>query len=326
MLRLRIWKALGLCVAACVVPLATPAHAEVTQVSDQGFAVLHVVRINAPPEKVWATLIAPQSYWSSSHSWSGDAANMYLDPQAGGCFCEKIPAKTAEGGSLNSVEHMRVIYSERPRVLRMSGALGPLQSEGVIGTMNVAMEADGPGTKISMSYVVGGFMRMKPQDIAPAVDAVIGEQLLRLKARAEGRDPASVVWPPKKAEAAAAPVLEKPADAAPATPKDGALSPKPIADKPKDAAPAAAPSTAKIEPAKAAPTTPSVLAPKPATLISAEPKPPLGERLKDVDGASTNAPTNADATPTDPVTAPKKKPIVEEAPKKKPATVPPGTR
>ena len=325
MLRLRIWRALGLCVAASGVTITAPAHAEVTHATDQGFAVLHVVKINAPPEKVWTTLIAPQSYWSSSHSWSGDAANMYLDPQAGGCFCEKIPAKTAEGGSLNSVEHMRVIYSERPRILRMSGALGPLQSEGVVGTMNVAMEADGTGTKISMSYVVGGFMRMKPQDIALAVDAVIGEQLLRLKARAEGRDPASVVWPSKKAEAAST-VLEKPKEAAPATLMDGVPPPKPIADKPKDAEPTAAPSTAKIEPAKATPTKPSVLAPKPATPSPAEPKPPLGERLKGLDGVSTVAPTEADATPTEPAVAPKKKPIVEEAPKKKPATVPPGTR
>ena len=180
---------LGLATAGMLaLSVTSPAQAEVTKVSDQGFAVLHVTKINAPPEKVWATLIAPQSFWSSSHSWSGDAANLYLDAQAGGCFCEKLPVKAGDGGGLNSVEHMRVIYSERPRVLRMSGALGPLQSEGVIGTLNIAMEADGDGTKISMSYVVGGFMRMKPADIAPPVDAVLGEQLLRLKARAEGRD------------------------------------------------------------------------------------------------------------------------------------------
>jgi uncharacterized protein YndB with AHSA1/START domain len=318
MLRLRIWKALGLCAVALALPIATPAAAEVTQVSDQGFAVLHVVKINAAPDKVWATLTAPQSYWSSGHSWSGDAANMYLDPQAGGCFCEKIPAKSAEGGSLNSVEHMRVIYSERPRVLRMSGALGPLQSEGVIGTMNVAMEADGSGTKISMSYVVGGFMRMKPQDIAPAVDAVIGEQLLRLKARAEGRDPGGVTWPPRKDAAAKVDNAPEPATAKP----NMSTPPKPVAEQAKDLAPPV-PNAVPPKDAAAKTPTPTQNAPKPAT---AQPKPPLSERLKDPETpASGDAPTPV-AKPVDPNLPPKKKPIVEEAPKKKPATVPPGTR
>jgi Polyketide cyclase / dehydrase and lipid transport len=313
---MRKWNALVLYAAAALaLPFAAPAQAEVTHVSDQGFAVLHVVKINAAPDKVWATLIAPQSFWSSSHSWSGDAANMYLDPQAGGCFCERIPAKNVVGGSLNSVEHMRVIYSERPRVLRMSGALGPLQSEGVVGTMNVAMEADGDGTKISISYVVGGFMRMKPQDIAPAVDTVIGEQLLRLKARAEGRDPAAIVWPAKKADAAKV-------EAAPPVPKEGAKPPKPVADAPKNAAtPSPKADTPKVEPAK--PAAPVKAAPKPAVT---EPKLPLSERLKDVETPVSDAAPAPDAKPVDSAASPKKKPIVEEAPKKKRATVPPGTR
>ena len=60
----------------------------------------------------------------------------------------------------------------------MQGALGPLQSEAVIGTLTVAMEPakDGTTTKVSFSYVVGGYMRYKVGDIAPAVDKVLGEQ------------------------------------------------------------------------------------------------------------------------------------------------------
>lgn len=64
----------------------------------------------------------------------------------------------------------------------MQGALGPLQSEAVLGTLTVAMEPskDGKGTKLSFSYVVGGHMRYKVADIAPAVDKVLGEQFKSL--------------------------------------------------------------------------------------------------------------------------------------------------
>ena len=60
----------------------------------------------------------------------------------------------------------------------MQGALGPLQSEAVIGTLTVAMEPakDNAGTRVSFSYVVGGYMRYKVAEIAPAVDQMLGEQ------------------------------------------------------------------------------------------------------------------------------------------------------
>ncbi len=229
-MHLRIWNAIGLCAALAAPMVASPLQAEVTHVNDHGFAVLHVTKINAPPDKVWATLIAPQSFWNSSHSWSGDAANLMLDPRAGGCFCEKWASKSGPSAA-NSVEHMRVIYAEAPRILRLSGALGPLQSEGVAATLNIAMEADGAGTKISMSYVVGGFSRLSPKDIAPAVDAVIGEQLTRLKARAEGRDPALAAMPAKKGDGGPTGPAPQGQDAKAA----------PVADKPKDQPPAARP-------------------------------------------------------------------------------------
>ena len=77
---------------------------------------------------------------------------------------------------------MRVIFAQPGKVLRMQGALGPLQSEAVIGTLTVAMEPtkEGQGTKLSFSYVVGGYMRYKVAEIAPAVDKVLGEQFKSL--------------------------------------------------------------------------------------------------------------------------------------------------
>ena len=66
-------------------------------------------------------------------------------------------------------------------MLRLSGALGPLQGEALAGTLTVTITAiDARRSKISFDYVVGGFARFPLDSIAPAVDGVIGEQHSRL--------------------------------------------------------------------------------------------------------------------------------------------------
>lgn len=199
---MRIIRPFSMAVSAAALCVAAPVMAKVEGQSDIGFSTLHAAIIEAPPEKVWDTLIAPSRWWNPDHSWTGDADNLYIDPRAGSCFCEMIRPKDqkADVVSRDSVEHMRIIYAETPRILRMSGGLGPLQSEGVAATLNIAMEPHEKGTLISWSYVVGGYMRMPVAELAPAVDGVLGEQLLRLRAAAEGKNPADVQYPPVKAD------------------------------------------------------------------------------------------------------------------------------
>jgi hypothetical protein len=136
------------------------------------------------------------------HSWSGDAANLYLDPQAGGCFCELLPKPTGAPDSLRrgSIEHMRVIAAMPPKLLRMAGALGPLQGEALAATMTITLKPlpDG-GTHLTWSYVVGGYMRMAVDDIAPLVDKVLVEQFTRL-AKAAAAAPASAATSDTPAE------------------------------------------------------------------------------------------------------------------------------
>jgi hypothetical protein len=160
------------------------AQAEVVQKSDQGF--ITGAELDVPgktPLDVWQVLIAPAKWWNPVHSYSGDPANMYLDPQAGGCFCELLPKPKGAPEDLRrgSVEHMRVIAAMPPKLLRLSGALGPLQGEALVGTLTVTLKPlpDG-GTHLTWSYVVGGYMRMKVDEIAPVVDEVLAEQFTRL--------------------------------------------------------------------------------------------------------------------------------------------------
>ena len=163
---------------------ATPASAEVKSASETGFNIIHIATVDATPDDIWKRLIAPKDYWSKAHSWSGSSDGFYIDAQAGGCFCELFQEKGADGKTktTGSVEHMRVIFAQPGKVLRMQGALGPLQSEAVLGTLTVAIEPlkGGKGSKLSFSYVVGGYMRYKAADIAPAVDKVLGEQFKSL--------------------------------------------------------------------------------------------------------------------------------------------------
>ncbi len=166
--------------AAVLVATSSPAYAEVKATSDSGFNVVHIASVAATPDVIWKRLIAPKDWWNKAHSWSGSSAGFYIDPQANGCFCELFQEKATDGKlkTVGSVEHMRVIFAQPGKVLRMQGALGPLQSEAVIGTLTVAIEPakDGKTTKVSFSYVVGGYMRYKVTEIAPAVDKVLGEQ------------------------------------------------------------------------------------------------------------------------------------------------------
>ena len=162
---------------------APPASAEVIASSESGFVTRATAEVPTDPAAAWTALIAPQNWWNKAHTFSGDSANLYLDAQGGGCFCEKLPLKDGAPGTRGgSVAHMRVVYADPGKALRMVGALGPVQSEALTGTLTVTLKPGGAGTRIVMEYVVGGYMRYKVEEIAPAVDKVLAEQLAGLSA------------------------------------------------------------------------------------------------------------------------------------------------
>lgn len=165
--------------AAALLLLATPAHAEVKSATDAGFEVSRTLTINATPAQVYRALGAPSRWWSKAHTYSGDARNLSMLLRAGGCFCEKIPA----GGG--TVEHARVVYAQPGKLLRVQGSFGPLQSEGVTGTLTWALKAVPGGTEVTQNYVVGGYIRSGARGFAAPVDQVLGEQLSGLKAYLE---------------------------------------------------------------------------------------------------------------------------------------------
>ncbi|MCZ8171580.1 MAG: ATPase [Brevundimonas sp.] len=167
--------------------LSVPAQAELAATSDAGFVSDNSAVIAADLPAVWKLLVAPNQWWSPSHTYSGDAANLYLDAQATGCFCEKLPkpAGAPEGQRMGSVEHMHVVYADPQRgVLRMVGGLGPLQGEAVHGVLTITLNREGEGTRMHWRYAVGGVWQAKVAEIGALVDQVLGEQVKRLADKA----------------------------------------------------------------------------------------------------------------------------------------------
>lgn len=181
--------------------MAAPAAAEIHESRADGFIIRHSVTVARPALAVWLALTRPGEWWSDAHSWSGSAKNMTLTPQGGGCWCERLPGVSGgEGGDLEgSVMHGEVLMASPLRQLRIEANLGPLQSEPVRGVLTWALkEAPDGGTVVQMEYHVGGSMRVKPADIAPAIDRVLGEQVARLADHLGGAAPAAAAPAPKE--------------------------------------------------------------------------------------------------------------------------------
>lgn len=168
---------------ALVAAPVSMAQADVVTQSPAGFVIKLSADTTATQSDAWKALITPNKWWSGEHTYTGDAGNLWLDAQATGCFCEKLPKPTDAPAEqrMGSVEHMHVVYADPHRgVLRMVGGLGPLQGEALHGTLTITLKPIEGGTRIEWDYVVGGYMRMNPEQIAPLVDKVLGEQLTRL--------------------------------------------------------------------------------------------------------------------------------------------------
>ena len=107
--------------------LAAPLRGEVIESTAAGFLVRNTAAINAPPAKVYAALTdGVGDWWDPAHTFSHNAHNLSLDAKPGGCFCERLP----DGGG---VEHMNVVYASPGKLLRLTGAIGPLQEAALAG-------------------------------------------------------------------------------------------------------------------------------------------------------------------------------------------------
>ncbi|SRR5581483_9165774 len=169
---------------AMTVPMSHAAAGEqpshVSDLAANGFTLKINTHLSAAPGKVYAALVQPANWWSSEHTYSGDARNLQLDARAGGCWCETLP----NGGS---VLHLTVVYVNPGKALRLRGALGPFQGMGVDGALTWTLTAADGGTDLSTVYVLGGYNKDGFAEISKAADSVLAEQVARLKKLVEGQ-------------------------------------------------------------------------------------------------------------------------------------------
>lgn len=164
--------------------LPNASRADVADSSAGGFTIKITVYIKAVPADVYNKLIKNVGdWWNSGHTFSGNSHNLYIEERPMGCFCEKLPNQGA-------VRHMEVISLQPGKQIRMSGALGPLQSMAVSAVATFTLSPTHEGTKLDLNYAVGGYSPQGLNGIAPIVDSVFTGQLQRLKRYVETGNPA----------------------------------------------------------------------------------------------------------------------------------------
>jgi uncharacterized protein YndB with AHSA1/START domain len=169
------------CLLSGVLLLPATGRAAVTASSAQNLTVEHKVSTRARPADLYRALARVGKWWSSQHTFSGSAANLSLKPDAGGCFCERWKD--------GSVEHGRVIQTQRDRLLRLQASLGPLLPLAVSGVLSFELEPSKAvqpgGTDLLVTYRISGDASHGLTALATPVDTVIGEQVARLLRFAE---------------------------------------------------------------------------------------------------------------------------------------------
>jgi uncharacterized protein YndB with AHSA1/START domain len=160
--------ALPLLLAAAV--MARPASADVKDSSPSGFTIENSVLVPVSAATAWSALVNDVDlWWPKDHSWWGRESKLAIDARAGGCFCEIAGDRQAQ--------HLQVVFVSPPTLLRLNGALGPMQGMGLSGVLEWRLQAADGGTRITLWYRVGGYSPDDLRQLAPVVDRVQGLQL-----------------------------------------------------------------------------------------------------------------------------------------------------
>ena len=147
-------------------------QADVIAASSDHYQLQHTATSNHSPDKVWARLINPATWWHPDHTYSGDSANLSLVPHAGGLWSENWGA--------NSVLHGSVLLIQENEMLRLNAPFGPLQEMGVSVVWTISLSATESGTTVTFDEIANGTAASKLNELAPAVDFVKSEAIRRL--------------------------------------------------------------------------------------------------------------------------------------------------
>ncbi len=138
----------ALIVAAALTLTAAPASAEVVSRSADGFVLRFAVGVEAAPEDVVAAVSELPQWWDPAHTYTGDAANLSLAFEEGGCWCETLADRTV-------FEHAVVTGITADRVT-MDAALGPLHDKATKAELTFGSAPENRGRLVTIDFVVEG--------------------------------------------------------------------------------------------------------------------------------------------------------------------------
>ena len=181
----RRWKWINFKIMLAALMFVLPqgfAAGDVLDSAANGFTVKISANIHAAPADVFGRILKIGDWWDPAHTYSGDAHNLSIEGRPGGCFCETLPGD-------GSVRHMEVIFVAPGKTLRLTGGLGPLQQLAATGTMTFSLAPAGDGTKLDVTYAVGGYLPQGMNALAAPVNEVLSDQVNRLKNAIENGSP-----------------------------------------------------------------------------------------------------------------------------------------
>lgn len=157
-----------------------PAHADVVNSASDGFELSLSRSSDRDVKTQFERIMRIAEWWSSEHTWSGDAKNLRITTLAAG-------GQWRETWDNGDIEHGRIIAGNRADniwMVRFDAPLGPLQGMGVKAILTMEVEAqEAGGSEVRFHYLVTGASFQNLDQIAPVVDGVLVQQIESLVAK-----------------------------------------------------------------------------------------------------------------------------------------------
>jgi hypothetical protein len=171
---MRATRSLALVASATLSALiGVQARAAVVDAAPDRFSLAVSFETQASPDAAFSALTDISLWWAPDQTSSGHAIAMSLDTTPGGCLCEAWPD--------GLTKHAEVVQVRFGTMIRLVGAMGPLQELGVSEVQDLTVEPSSAGARVKWTASVKGVPSDRLQMIAPVVDALIVDQMGRLQ-------------------------------------------------------------------------------------------------------------------------------------------------
>lgn len=134
--------------AGLLLASAAPAAAEVVSRSENAFTLRFAVGLEASAEDIVSAAGEVPAWWDPAHTYTGDAANLSLAFEPGGCWCERL----ADGTSFRHAEVVSITATD----VRLNAPLGPLNGKATRADLTFSAGPENRGSLASMAFAVEG--------------------------------------------------------------------------------------------------------------------------------------------------------------------------